>query len=493
MSNSLVIGTVRAVRNGRYVVAMRGGGAVDVVFDGEGTPKIGGDVIGMLRNGPDGIARMTLRRSITDALIDGRSKIAFAGTKKDMTARLLGKILARARTAMISPGTGVSIERSPQSIDPDLNWAASIFGEEADRLGVALNIIDVDAVSKSVWRNESLGDSILPADADGRGQVMNDLTRLLRSGFHPDCNRMIENFSGENEISVNFVLPYSPFAGTFGFCREVSRMGRRFIPAVGGMSLSDSRRLSSARYLALGIAHARLGAGDTDRFDVSQSRRATHMAHCFADAAAILAYLSAGGNPRVAETFADLKESSLIFGSEIGSNKLHPGVLVGATHRSIRQAMKEDVVARATSPKAIMTEAVRIARRSAMPAARFRNAVDTLTAEEYAQSNAIAQRLILDVSNASVAQAVESDYRNEIKALVREHAASDLSAYRLATFGGMHAPLHLMRVFDQETADLPRVAVSEVMPKAKRTGLNKRNNVKADDDGDLEFDVPIGP
>lgn len=493
MSNNLVIGTVRAVRNGRHIVVMRGGGAVDVVFDGETSPKIGGDVIGMLRSGTDGVARMTLRRSITDALIDGRSKIGFAGAKRDMTARLLGKILARSRTAMISPGNGVSIERSPKSIDPDLNWASSIFGEEADRLGVALNIIDVDAVSKSAWRNESLGDSILPADADGRSQVMNDLTRLLRSGFHPDCNRMIESFSGENEISVNFVLPYSPFAGTFGFCREVSKMSRRFIPDIGEMSLSDARRLSSARYLALGIAHARLGVGNSDRFDVSQSRRASHMAHCFADAAAVLAFLSAGGDRRVAETYANLKESSLIFGSEIGSNVLQPGVLVGATHRSIRQAMKDDALARATSTKAIMTEAVRIARRTAMPAARFRNAVDTLTDDEYSQSNAVAQRLILDVSNASVARAVETDYRNEIKTLVREHSSSDLSAYRLATFGGMHAPLHLMKVFDEEISCLPRNAVSVSLPKARRTGLSKRKDVKVDLDGDLEFDVPIAP
>jgi hypothetical protein len=492
MTDNLVIGTVRAHRNGRHVVAMQGGGFIDVVFDGEASPKIGGDVIGMLRRGADDVPRMTLRRTITEALIDGRTTIAFAGANHEKTARLLAKVLARSRTALISPGAGLSIERYPKSIDPDLDWAVSIFGEEADRLGVALNVIDVDAVAKSPWRNGSLGDTILPADAESRGQVMNDLTRLLRSGFHPDCNRMIETFSGENEISVNFVLPYSPFAGTFGFCREISGMGRRYIPDVGVMSVSDARRISSARHLALGIAHARLGVDETNRFDVSQSRRASHMASCFADAAAVLAFLSSGGDRRVAETYADLKESSLIFGSDIGTNAIRPGVLTEATHRSIRQAMKEDVVARATSPKAIVTEAVRIARRSAMPAARFRNVTDTLTVDEYDHSNAVAKRLILDVTNSAVARNVEAGYRAEIRSLAAQHSSSDLAASRLVAFGSKHSPIHLMNIFDRETSELPRLMAKEA-PVTRQRGLTRRAPVLSGDEADLEFDLPIAP
>jgi hypothetical protein len=492
MTNTLVIGTVRASRNGSHVVALRGGGSLDVVFDGEATPKIGGDVIGMLRRGPDDVARMTLRRSITDALIDGNSKIAFPSIKNEMTARLLAKILARANTSMISPGVGLSIERHSKSNDPDLGWATSIFGEEANRMGIALNIIDVDAVSKSAWRSGALSDTILPADADGRGKVMHDLTRLLRSGFHPDCNRMIETFSGENEISVNFVLPYSPFAGAYGFCREISGMSRRHVPNISGMSVSDARRISSARHLALGIAHARLGVDETNRFDVSQSRRATHMASCFADAAAVIAFLSSGGDRRVAELYADLKESSLLFGSEIGTNVMRPGILTEATHRAIRQAMKEDVIARATSPKAIVTEAVRIARRSAMPAARFRNVSDVLTADEYEHSNAVAKRVTLDVASPGVGKTVEDSYRSEIRSLVKQHSSSELAAHRLVTFGGMHAPLHLRSVFDDETSDLPRVVLKEAPSNARR-GLGKRGPSAVTEEMSLEFDLPIAP
>lgn len=493
MSNKLIIGTVRAVHNGRHVVAVRGGGTVDVVFDGDASPKMGGDVIGMLRRGSDGVPRMTLRTSIVDALLDGRAKITMAGKDKEMSARLLAKVLARSRTAVISPGTGVAIERAPTSADPDLDWAVAIFGQEADRLGIALNVIDVDTVSKSPWRPATLVDTALPADAASRGQVMTDLTKLLHSGFHPDCNRMIENISGENETSVNFVLPYSPYAGAFGFCRELSGMNRRFVPNIGGMSVSDARRLSSARHLALGLAHARLGANASSKFDASQSRRATHMANCFADAAAIIAFLSSGGDRRVAEIYADLKESSLLFGSEVGSNVLRPGILEAATHRSVRLAMKEDVIARATNPKAIMNEAVRIARRSALPASRFRNASEALTTEEYEQGNAVAKRVIADVANPKVGVQVETAYRNEIKALVKQHASSELSALRLVSFGGMHAPLHLMKVFDEETASLPRGVIKEADAKPTRKGLRRRRPDHASDDATLEFDIPMTP
>lgn len=493
MNDSLVIGTVRAIRNNRYVVVLRGGAVVDVVFDGEATPKIGGDVIGVLRRDGDGTHRMSLRKSIAEVLINGRSNIAFAGFRHDMTARLLAKILAKSKSAAISPGNGVSIDRSPLSNDADLNWAMAIFGEEADRLGIALNVIDVDAVSKAPWRGSSLGDSILPADADGRGRVMSDLTKLLRSGFHPACNRMIENISGENEISVNFVLPYSPYSGRFGFCRELSGMNRRFVPAVGGMTLSDSRRLSAARHLALGLAHARLGVGAVSYFDASQSRRAKHMANCFADAAAVLAFLSSGGDPSVAELYADLRESSLYFGRATGVGALHPGVLEEATHRSIRQAMKREVVARATTPKAIATEAVRIARRTAMPAVRFRYESDFVPDDELASASAIARRVVRDVSNEDVARDVATSYRNEIRTLVRAHSVSDLSSFRLVTFGGMHSPLHLSRIFDEETADIPRMTVNGTATKAKTHGLRRGTVASVREDAPLEFDIPLAP
>jgi len=501
MSENLVVGTVRAFRNGRHLVVGRDGTAMDVVFDGEGSPKIGGDVIGVVTRDESGTARMTLKRTVTEALLEGRSRISLAGTRADLSARLLAKVLSRFRTAVIAPGSGVTIERSPTSDDPDLEWALGAFRPEADRLAVALNVIDVQAVARASWKPTALKDLTLPADTEGNGRAMHDLARLLRSGFHPDCNRMIENISGMREISVNFVLPYSPFAGVTGFCREIASMDKGHFP-LPVMTISDARRLSSARHVALALAHSKLGAGSKGQADIDQSRRAAHMANCFADAAAVLAFVASGGSVRVAEAYADLKEASLHFGRRAGTSELHKDVLGEATHRAIRAALREDVIARATTSKDIVAEAVKIARRMALPSNRFHGEADVASEMESLSAKSAAARIAFNLRDASYAdvERVAQTYREEIRSLVELQAGSDQAASRLVTFGAIHVPLRLGHVFDEETRHLPtaeatiraQATVGSVLADKGRLARRLRAKTGAPDEGEaLEFGEPL--
>jgi len=492
MNQNLVIGTVRAFANGKHIVVGRDGVPVHVVFDGDVKPLIGGDVIGVVRVDEAGINRMTLKRSVTEAILDGKSRIALGGSRPDLSARLLAKVLARSRTAVIAPGRGLSIERAPTSNDPDLEWAISAFRPEADRLSIALNVIDVQAVARAPWKPSSLRDLTLPADIEGNSRAMNELTRLLRTGFHPDCSRMIENVSGMRELSVNFVLPYSPFAGASGFCRDVSRMDRGHVPLVH-MTISEAQRLSAARYIALALAHTKLAAGTPDENGLS--RRSLHIANCFADAAAALSFLASGGRREVVEAYADLREASLHFGRRVGRKALHAGVLEEATHRSIRAALNPVVLARATSPRAIIAEAVRIARRTALPAARFGGDVAIPTPEEMESAAAAASRVAVDIRDLPYHEIehLGEEYRAELKSLVDMHRDSVLAASRLVIFASMHKPLRFDAIFDEEIRHLPRIAVENVQASVsdalyRRIGMAQRSMSHAPDPDEEMFE-----
>jgi len=500
MNGRLFVGTVRAVRDGRHLVISRDGTPIDVLFDGDDHPKIGGDVVGILRTDEDGNFRMSLGRSVADTLMTGNHRIVFSRNQTELTARTLARLLSRSESAVIAPGRGLSIERSPGTDDPDLDWAVSFFRSEADRLAIALNVIDVQAVSRAPWNSVALHDKTLPADIEGNGRAMHDLVRLLKSGFHPDCNRLIETISGMHEISVNFVLPYSPFAGALGFCREVSGMDRGHFPMTA-MSMSDARRISSAKHIALAFAHAKLGAGAQRQAHVQQSRRTVHVANCFADAAAVMAFVASGGSIRSAEAYGDLKESSLYYGNKPGTKALRSGILEEATQRAIRAALDPLVLDRVSSARDVLTEAVRIARRVALPAMRFHGDEDFPTEMEWLSARGAAERVAVDLRSASRERANElaTFYRDEVRDLVSQHDANDLAASRLIAFGGFHIPHRLENVFDEETQHIRRALTmpfeSNEADKRRKPTIQRirRSSAAIAEDDKLEFEMPMTP
>jgi len=494
MEGEIVVGTVRGTRkDGKHIVVRRDGRVMDVLFDGDHSPLIGGDVIGRVRFDEEGTARMTLKPSVLDALLEGKATIYLLGSRPDLTARRFAKMLARSKSAVMSPGQGASIERSPVSEDPDLQWALDAFQPEAERLNIALNVIDIQTVARSEWQKSSLRDFALPADVEGNRRAMNDLMKLLRTGFTPQCNRMIEMHSGEREISVNFVLPYSPFMGAHGFAREVSRMSSGYLPNVT-MTIRESRRLSSARNIALALAHNRLGAGRGIQANVETSPRTLHMAACFADAAASLAFIAYGGRRTAVYEYADLKEASLHFGRIGKTDELQPGVLAEATHKAIRAAAAADMPFGA-SAKDIVNAAVRIAKRVALPANRFSlEEGDRCTPQEARSAEVIAGHMATEIMAMDFDDLLRlgDGYKKDIEALVDEFRDSPEAAARLLTFAPVYVPDRLRRIFDEAVAELPEIRdlglASKSIDKDKLAMRIRARAKQADDE--IEFAVP---
>lgn len=458
MKDHIVIGTVRAKKGDKYVVVTRDGSPVEVSFDDGRLPLIGGDIVGVFKPGPMGDLRLALKDNLVDAMLSTSTTIMIAGARPDLTARLLGKMLAKQKSAVIAPGSGMTIKRRPHSDDADLQWAISKFSPEADRLQVALNVIDVRKMSASVWQTSTLRDMSLPADIEGSRRSMYELTRVLRSGFHPEVSRMIEHVSGHQDISVNFVMPYSPFAGALGFARNTASMNSGYFPTVE-FSISDARRLSSARMVAMAMAHKALGAGQSNVTNVDQSPRARHIASSFADAMCAIAYLLDGGDVATVETYADLRESSLCFGFDAGTRRLRNGILEDATHRSIRAVLTDFNAGRLSDSmdaRQITERAVRIARRNASSAASFEPDHLGVSEQEMVSAVEAANRVAFDLRRASFAdvEAFGEVYATEVRELVDEHGNDDRSASRMITFGANHAPLRMGDIFNRETRDL---------------------------------------
>lgn len=501
MKGEITVGTVRGTRpDGRHILVRRDGTTTDVRFEGAIKPLVGADVVGRISYNTVGEAVMTLKPSLTDALLEGSVRIMTAGADPDLTARMLAKMLARSKSATIAPGVGSSIRRTPTSADPDLAWALSKFGPEADRMRVALNVIDVQKVARSVWQNSELRDGSLPADIEGSQRSMNELVRLLRSGFHPACSRTIEAFTGNREISVNFVLPYSPFAGASGFARSVSGMDLGTCPRID-MTVSEARRLSSARTLALAIAHKALSAGAGMQADVTQSPRAAHLANCIADASAVLAFLADGGRRSAAEEYVALKESSFFFGVSEDAETARPGVLVEATHNVMRAALEENVT-EATTMRAILSVSARLAKKHAFGVRRFEQDAGRLTDAELDAGAEAANRIAVDLRDHAgepVVLECADAYREELATLVAEFEGDPIASTRLQTFGRLHAPHAFAPIFEEETAHLgedayaPTIAqmISDRSMLADRLRMAK-SRYSAEDDV-LEFSETFAP
>lgn len=452
----IIVGTVRAKNaDGSYLVVKRDGRPEKVHFPSR-PPMIGSDVIGSVELDADGRQTMALYPSVLDALLEGHAKIIPLTKDTALTARILAKVLEKAKSAVFKPGGGMSIERSPHSDDADTRWAMDIMRPEAERLGLALNVVDVKAVTRSPWDVKSLQNFSLPADIEGSRRSRDELTRILRSGFHPACSRIVEKFTGENEISVNFVIPYSPFAGAVGFARNAANMSIGVFPLCS-MDISESRRLSSLRQMAFAIAHNRLSIGKGFQSDLDTHPRVRHLSNCFADAAACLLFAAKGGRPQVIEEYLHLKEASLFFGYDESTGGLKSGILEKATHRSIRAAMDwyYEQGTPAMSVRDLVTKAVRVAKSTAYEGIRFSDETAITEPELLGAVNA-ANMIAADLSSAprDYLAMLSEKYRDDLDALVEEHGHDPVSAQRLMTFGAIHVPDRMEPVFGEMTAPL---------------------------------------
>lgn len=502
----IIVGTVRARRNDdEFVVVRRDGTVLDVTFKGDIKPVMGGDVVGRLHFDDVGKAEMHLRESVLDVIMEGSHRIIMMGSRTDITARMLAKLLARSKSAVVSPGAGVSIERAPVSEDQNLNWALDAFQGEAARRGVALNVIDVQAVARTNWETQSLRDSSLPADVEGSIRSLNDLTILLRGGFTPHCSRMTEELTGNKEISLNFILPYSPFTTPSAYARQLAGMDNLSFPTVS-MDLDEARKFCAARTIALGMAHNCLGAAEGLQADVESSPRARHIAACFADAAAALLYLRDGGRSTVVAEIADLKEASLHFGQTRFSTTegaLKDGVLINATHKAVRAAFGSDVPHDATM-REIVTAAIKIAKRVALPASRFSvdQEKDVATDREIKAAERVAKNVGIAFEDMTDDQrfSAEERYRYEIRQLVDEFAPNENASARLCLYESYLVADDLKFVFNEEAGHLYELtnptnedARRSVVNRDKLTIRIKGRQASSELEDDLQFGESMTP
>ncbi|WP_173050338.1 hypothetical protein [Bosea sp. ANAM02] len=313
MAQRLILGTVRGRIGGqRHTVALTDGSVLRVQFEGEVMPRIGADVIGILDDS-SGENRIELVPDVAKRMLKGkRTKIIPFG-RPDVTARMLAYLLDGTGPALIRPGVGGIIERTPIIKDPDLRWALSILEPEAARLGLALNVVDPLALAAAAWTDRDLVDAVLPADASGERGALSDLKALMADAFQPACRRTLLGLGrGAKTPSVDFVIPYSPFLTGATFCARIGGAwhSEYAFPAI---SSDDARRLSSFREISLSFAARYLGTVSRN------SEVARHLEECFADAAATTAFLRSGGDPAAALRFAAFREAGAARWNKEGS------------------------------------------------------------------------------------------------------------------------------------------------------------------------------
>lgn len=430
MTAKLVVGTIRGQIGNRFVVVSPDGSRNTFVIESVQTPKIGVDIIGMLDT--DAVEpKIRLVPDVTRAILSGRSAILVGG-RPEITARLLARALQGTGPGNIRPGTGGMIERSPQSDDPDVAWAMALVAAEADRAGIALNVIDPMAMAASEWDDRILTDTVLPADIAGERGALHDLKNLLNSGLRPACRRTIETIGRGNVVSsVDFVMPYSPFATGMTWSAEIGGAARNEI-AVNNVWGEDARRISTFRELSLAFVPRYLGKVR------EHEGAAGHIEAAFADVSAVLAYGLAGGDMLTALKFQRLREAALARWN--GHDEAPP-----ATGLGIAEAIRALATQRPRNSGELFTLAAQIAKATA-PGKR----ADL----EVLRANSTADRVFVDLDTASeeILDLAKKMYRKDLEGVVERLRHSDRAIDRMSRFGTYSVPAGLEDVFDEIVA-----------------------------------------
>lgn len=426
MSNGrLVTGTVRGRQGDRYVVVRPDGQQLTITLEGIDLPQIGVDLIGVME-GPEKDLRMRLVPNVTRMLLEGRSRIIPSG-RPDLTARMLARLLQGTGPASIRAGIGGMIERTPTFDDPDVAWALAILGPESVRAGIALNVIDPIALAASPWDDSKLKEEILPADTAGEAEALADLHRLLNDGMTPACSRTVTKIGRGTEIpSVNFIMPYSPFATGQSWSAEVARAWRSEVVTMS-VSGSDARRLSTFREVALAFAPKYLGRLRGTEFD-------NHREQAFADAAAAIALMNFGGSSISVLRFQRLREAALARWD--GTGKCPP-----ATSAALAAVLSFGSLTEMDTAEEILQTAASIAK------AHTPSSTAKLEALKRA-SSAESVFVDLDRINASGREHLQEFYRADLAESVNRLHAEPKALARMSRFGIYSIPEGFEEIFD---------------------------------------------
>lgn len=426
MSARLTVGTIRARQGERHVVVLANGRSVLMTLEGVREPRIGADVIGMFdAEAPE--PTITIVENVTKLLLTRGAKIAVNG-RPDVTATMLARLLEGTGLRAIRAGTGGIIERTPNVSDPDLAWALRYLEAEATELGLGLNVIDPLALAKGEWTDKRLRDEVLPADAVGERGALGDLKRLIAEGFSPACRTTLFAMGrGAKVPSVDFILPFSPFATGLSFSRDLSLASRSEVPTTV-LSGSAARRLSSFREIAKAFAKRHLG---NVRGGAETGER---MIDAFADTAAAIAYLNDGGDRQAVVNFARLRECGLARDPD-GSRK------APATHKAIDAVLQLGGYLEAKSPQHVLTLAAALTRSHG-----------PVSDEVVQQMRATASDApLVDISevSSSLRASIRDFYAQDCDEVAERLAGDTAALDRMARYGAIMVPGGLEDVFDE--------------------------------------------
>jgi len=423
MNEFLITGTVRGRIGHKFVVVRPDGTQLNVLLEGVETPKIGVDIIGYLAEGAE--MRIRLVPDVTRSLLDGRARIIPSG-RPEMTARMLARLLSGTSPASIRPGVGGMIDRTTNVDDPDIAWALSILGPEAERAGIALNVIDPMGLVDAPWEDRGLKDEILPADTSGEARALNDLKRLLHDGMTPACCRTILRIGRGAEVpSVDFVLPYSPLATGQSWSADIAGAWRDEVVAMS-IDGEDARRMSSFREMALAFAPKYLGRlkGDT----------AWHVEQSFADTAAAIAFMNFGGSSLSVLRFQRLREAALSRADADNRNPPATATCLAAVLSSAAQRVPDNA-------DDILSFAASIAKTHAP-----KNKGDLANQKERASHEGVfieLNRVAPEIRNE-----LKHQYRKDLANTVDRLRGSPRAMSRMATFGAFNIPDGFEDIFD---------------------------------------------
>lgn len=438
----LLSGTIRAQQGDRHLVVTPDGARLLVRLVSDTPIRIGADVIGQLSDDDD--PTMKIVPDVTRTILRGKAKIIPIG-RPDVTARMLARLLRGMGPASIKPGVGGIIERTPEIDDVDIAWALRIVDAPARAAGIAFNMIDAIAMARSSWSEARLKEEILPADVAGETSALRDLQLLLNDGMTPSCRRTIETIGrGTAVASVDFVLPYSPFATGFSWSADIARATRNEIVGIP-LSGEFARRISTFRELALTFAPRYLGRVKEDPECQGQAEAT------FADTAAIIALLRLSGSGDTVNfapiRFQRLREAALARWDGTGRAPVASNAAL-ATVASIGSTLEINTA------DDIFRNAAGIARSSAP---------NTTSKLETLRSSATDRGVFVDLEKSPPAlrEVIAGLYRADLDETVTRLGDDGVALRRMAQFGVYHVPLGFEDVFDQAVAASPAGARSE--------------------------------
>ena len=432
MAARLVVGTIRMLQGERHVVALPDGRTMSLTFEGGEAPLIGGDVVALV-DPDDAEARIRLVPDVTRLILSHGARIA-VGAPTAMTATMLAIATRGTGIGGIAPGTGGVIERTPDSGDPDLSWAIRFLGKEALDIGLGLNVLDPLALARAPWDSESLRNERLPADAVGERGALDDLRRLMAEGFTPACRRTLFGPSrGPKVPSVDFILPFSPFATGQSHSAAMAGASRPEV-ARDPLTGSEARRFSAFREIAKAFAPRYLGKVRTT------GSASAHIEEAFADAAAAIALANANPGTSAIRKIAHLRETALARATGMADARTPATYGVLATVMSLAGYLRADDAA------TLLQTAASIARAHAP---RNDDALAKLQAE------ATERDTLLDLEKASPAErrAVADAYRLDCEDVAVRLEQDPRALDRMSRFGAVNVPMGLEHVFDQVLED----------------------------------------